>query len=563
MKKINYFEYIDGKLAFEGADSEIFKGATVLSQNDLADYAVPCFKFSKALRKSPVMIAEAMVELFNGDENFESVTAVNGYLNFKVNKNAFIKSVVDEVLASIHYGSSALGEGKTICLDYSSINIAKPFHIGHLSTTVIGAALARVYKYLGYNVMSINHLGDWGTQFGKLISAFKRWGNKEEIEAGGVRAMLKIYVKFHDEAEKDESLNDEARMYFKRIEDGAEEETALFHWFKDLTLKEVGTIYDRLNITFDSYNGESFYNDKMDVIIDELDDKGLLQVSDGAKVVNLDEYKMPPCLIVKADGATLYATRDLAAAEYRANTYNFEKCLYVVAYQQNLHFKQIFKVMELEGKDYASKCQHVAFGMVSLENVGSLSTRHGNVVFLEDVLDKCVEKAQDIIDAKSPNLENKEDVARMVGTGAVVFSALINNRIKDIVFSYDKVLSFEGESAPYMQYTYARANSIIAKAGERGEFTVPATLSETEFELVKSISQIPDVLVDLIDKNEPSFLTRQLIDIAKWYNKFYFECRIIGEEDNVKNFRLALTEATAKVLKDGLALLGIEVPEKM
>lgn len=563
MTKINYFEYIDGKLSFEGADEEVFKGSTVLSQNELADYTVPCFKFAKAFRRSPIEIANILAKCFENDENFESVIVANGYLNFKVNKGAYVKNVIDEVISSEKFGSSTIGNNRTICIDYSSINIAKPFHIGHLSTTVIGAALARVYKYLGFNVVSINHLGDWGTQFGKLISAFKRWGDKEKIEKGGVREMLSIYVKFHDEAEKDESLNDEARMYFKRIEDGCEEETALFHWFKDLTLKEVGKIYERLGIQFDSYDGESFYNDKMDVIIDELQEKHLLTESNGAKVVDLTEYKMPPCLILKADGATLYATRDLAAAEYRNNTYNFEKCLYVVAYQQNLHFQQIFKVMELMGKEYAHKVEHVAFGMVSLENVGSLSTRRGNVIFLEDVLNKCVEKATEIIQTKSPQLENKEDVAKMVGTGAVVFSALINNRIKDIVFSYDKVLSFEGESAPYMQYTYARANSVINKAGECGKYTIPTNLTESEFELVKAISQIPDVLLSLIEKNEPSFLTRQLLEIAKWYNKFYFECRIIGEEENIKNFRLTLTVATKKVLKDGLALLGIDVPEKM
>ncbi|MEG1805336.1 MAG: arginine--tRNA ligase [Clostridia bacterium] len=563
MAKINYFEYIDNKLECDGVDKSVFLGSAIISQNELADFTVPCFKFSKALRRSPMDVANTLAKLFENDPYFESVSVANGYLNFKIDKTTFIQSVIDDVLNCDFYGASDFGQGKTICLDYSSINIAKPFHIGHLSTTVIGASLARVYKCLGYHVVSINHLGDWGTQFGKLISAFKRWGDKDKIEKGGVREMLKIYVKFHDEADKDDSLNEEARMYFKRIEDGCAEELELFHWFKDLTLKEVGKIYDRLGITFDSYDGESFYNDKMDTIIDELDQKGLLTLSNGAKVVDLSEYKMPPCLIVKGDGATLYATRDLAAAEYRSKTYHFEKCLYVVAYQQNLHFQQIFKVMELMGKDYANKVEHVAFGMVSLENLGSLSTRHGNVVFLEDVLDKCVEKARDIIEAKSPDLENKEDVARIVGTGAVVFSALINNRIKDIVFSYEKVLSFEGESAPYMQYTYARANSVVTKAGVGGKYVVPHSLSESEFELAKAISQIPDILLALINKNEPSFLTRQLLDIAKWYNKFYFDCRIIGEEENVKNFRLALTNATKKVLKEGLSLLGIEVPEKM
>lgn len=557
----NYFEYIENKLNANSEDEKAFTSSVVISDNPLADYTVPCFRFAKIYRKSPMVIAEELKKNFDGDDTFESVTAVNGYLNFKLNKVKEAKDILNDSVKE-DYLKSDIGKGQTICLDYSSVNIAKPFHIGHLSTTVIGAALARIYKCLGYNVVSINHLGDWGTQFGKLISAYKRWGDKETIEKGGVRELLKIYVKFHEEAEKDESLNDEARAYFKKIEENSPEEMALFYWFKDLTLKEVGKIYDRLNVKFDSYNGESFYNDKMEGVIKELEDKGLLVESDGAKVVDLSQYKMPPCIILRSDGATLYATRDLAAAEYRYNTYHFTKCLYVVAYQQNLHFKQIFKVLELMGKPYVKGMEHVAFGMVSLENVGALSTRHGNVVFLEDVLDTSIQKAKDIITEKSPNLPDKDEIARKVGTGAVVFSALVNNRIKDIVFSYDKVLSFEGESAPYMQYTYARTKSVLNKAGTLGDFTID-TVTDTEFELIKNISQLPDILKSVIDKNEPSFLTRKLLDIAKCYNKFYFECNILNAEENTKNYRLAITFAVSNVIKNGLELLGIEVPEKM
>lgn len=558
---IDYFKYIDSKLSYEGEKGEIFQNAAQLSENSLADYTVPCFKFAKAFKKSPMLIAEQLKKNFDNDVNFESVAVVNGYLNFKLNKVEETKNVLIDARKE-DYLKSDIGNGKTVCIDFSSVNIAKPFHIGHLSTTVIGAALARIYKELGYKVVSINHLGDWGTQFGKLISAYKRWGDKETIEKGGVREMLKIYVKFHDEAEKDDSLNDEARMYFKRIEDNCPEEVSLFHWFKDLTLKEVGKIYDRLDIHFDSYNGESFYNDKMDGVIKELDDKGLLVLSEGAKIVDLSEYKMPPCIILRSDGATLYATRDLAAAEYRYNTYNFDKCLYVVAYQQNLHFKQIFKVLELMGKPYVKGMEHVAFGMVSLENAGALSTRHGNVVFLEDVLDTAINKAKDIIKEKSPNLEDKDEIARKVGTGAVVFSALVNNRIKDIVFSYDKVLSFEGESAPYMQYTYARALSVLNKVDSIGEYTVNE-VNETEFELIKNISQLKSVLINVTEKNEPSFLTRKLLDIAKCFNKFYFECNILNADENTKNYRLAITKCTSLVIKNGLKLLGIDVPSKM
>jgi arginyl-tRNA synthetase len=442
------------------------------------------------------------------------------------------------------------------------VNIAKPFHIGHLLTTVIGGALYRIYKKLGYNVVGINHLGDWGTQFGKLISAYKRWGVKEEIEQGGIRALNELYVRFHREAEEHPEYEDEARAYFKKIEQGDEECQALFHWFKDLTLKDVQRIYDMLDIHFDSYAGESFYSDKMQPVVDELREKNLLVESRGAQVVDLEAYNMPPCIILKSDGSSLYATRDMAAAMYRKATYDFYKCLYVVAYQQNLHFKQFFKVLEMMGKDWAQDLVHVAYGMVSLEE-GTMSTRKGNVVFLEDVITKCIEKAYKIIDEKNPNLENKEEVAQKVGVGAVIFGALYNNKIKDIVFSYDKVLNFDGETSVYVQYTCARAKSVLNKGGVPETFELPE-LSTQEIELVKAISTLPETVQAAAEKYEPSLIARFAVDVAQKFNKFYFDCKILAAEDEkTKNFRVALTNATLQALTNAFALLGIGIPEKM
>ena len=434
----------------------------------MGDLSLPCFKFAKVLRKSPAIIAEELAANIKEKlpAGVSDVCALNGYLNFKFDKLSEAKDVLDEIMAKgADYGSSDIGHGRKICLDYSSVNIAKPFHIGHLLTTVIGGSLYRIYNKLGFVSVGINHLGDWGTQFGKLIVAFKKWCSEEELAKGGMKVLTSIYVKFHEEAEKDPTLDDEARAWFKKIEDGDPEATRLFNIFKEVTLTEVKKTYERLKIRFDSYNGEAFYNDKMAPILQELTDKGLLIESDGAKVVDLSEYNMPPCLLVKADGATLYATRDLAAATYRKNTYDFYKSLYIVAYQQNLHFKQVFKVLELMGKDWAKDCVHVPFGMVSLED-GAMSTRKGKVVLLEDVLNKAVSKSLDIISEKNPDIENKEEVAETVGVGAVVFFALYNNRIKDMVFSYDKVLNFDGETALYVQYTTARCKSILRKVGD-------------------------------------------------------------------------------------------------
>ena len=561
---MDYKKYIAEKINVEGVSSdELYEMIALPPNTDMGDYALPCFKFAKLLRKSPVMIAEGLKNEVLTDEVISEVSAVNGYLNFKINKDGFVRSAIDKIFAEGEkYGSSNEGAGKTVCIDYSSINIAKPFHIGHLSTTVLGGALYRIYNFLGYKAVGINHLGDYGTQFGKLISAYKRWGDKEKIEKGGIRALNELYVKFHQEAETHPEYDDEARAYFKKIEQGDEECFALFTWFKELTLKDVNKIYELLDIRFDSYAGESFYSDKMQPIVDELKEKGLLVESRGAQVVDLEEYGMSPCIILKSDGTSLYATRDMAAAAYRKATYDFYKCLYVVAYQQNLHFKQFFKVLELMGKEWSKDLVHVAYGMVSLEE-GTMSTRKGNVVFLEDVISKCVEKAYTIIDQKNPNLEDKEEVAKKVGVGAVIFGALYNNKIKDIVFSYDKVLNFDGETSVYVQYTCARANSVLKKGGVPESYEIPA-LKAVEIDLVKALASFPETVREAAEKYEPSYIARFAVDVAQKFNKFYFDCKILSAEDEqTKTFRLALTAATAQSLKNAFALLGIGIPEKM
>ncbi len=541
---------------------EIYAMLALPPNTEMGDFALPCFRLAKTMRKPPVKIAEEICAAYPKDALVCEVTAVNGYVNFKIDRDFWAKETLGTILSAREkYGSSDEGQGKTVCIDYSSVNIAKPFHIGHLSTTVLGSALYKLHKFLGYRPVGINHLGDYGTQFGKLISAYKRWGKKEDIEKGGLRALNALYVRFHEEAEKDEALNDEARAFFKKIEDKDAESVALFEWFKELTLKDVGKIYDLLDVHFDSWAGESFYNDKMQPVIDELSEKGLLVESEGAKIVDLEAYGMPPCIILRSDGASLYATRDIAAAVYRKKTYDFYKCLYVVAYQQNLHFKQFFKVLELMGKEWAKDLVHVAYGMVSLED-GSMSTRKGKVVYLQDVIDKCVEKALGIITEKNPSLENKEEIAKTVGVGAVIFGALYNNKIKDITFSYDKVLNFEGETSCYVQYTCARANSVLAKGGRAQSFEAKNILPQ-EFELIKQLSDFPATLKDALDKYEPCFIARYAVDLAQKYNKFYFDCKILGAEEGDKNFRLALTEATLITLKNALSLLGIGVPEKM
>ncbi len=560
---MNYREYIANRIKAEGVSAkEIEEAIAVPPNTDMGDYALPCFKFAKVMRKPPVVIANELAAGIAPDGVIAEVTAVNGYLNFKIDKAGLAKSTLAQIEdEGDFYGASRKGAGKTVCIDYSSVNIAKPFHIGHLSTTVLGSALYKIYTFLGYNVVGINHLGDYGTQFGKLICAYKHWGDKANIEAGGIHAINDLYVRFNNEAT--EEMEAEAREYFRLIESGDKEANEIFEWFKSLTLAYVNKIYRRLGVKFDSYNGERFYSDKMQPVIEELEEKGLLKESEGAKIVDLEEYGMPPCLILRSDGASLYATRDLAAAYYRKDTYDFYKCLYVVAYQQNLHFKQIFKVLELLGKDWAKDMVHVAYGMVSLED-GAMSTRKGKVVWLEDVIEKCVEKAYTVINDKNPALENKRDIAEKVGIGSVIFGALYNNKIKDIVFSYDKVLSFEGETGVYCQYTCARANSVLQKAGEE-RFTLPENLSvePQEYEVVKTLAAFPEAVCDAAEKYEPSIIARYAVDLAQKFNKFYFDCKILTAEPAAKGFRLQLTKAVLQTLTNALSLLGIGVPEKM
>ena len=527
------------------------------------DYSLPCFRFAKISGKSPVAVAQELKDKIALPEGIEKVESLAGYLNFYTDKKVFVKTALEKVLEKKQdYGKSDIGKGKTVCIDYSSVNIAKPFHIGHLSSTAIGGALYRIFGFLGYAAVGINHLGDWGTQFGKMLAAYKLWGDAEKVEKGGVAALLELYVRFHKEAENNPELDDLARSWFKKIEDFDEEATTLFNKFKELTLAEAFKVYDRLRIKFDSYAGESFYNDKLDAVVNELEAKGLLRESEGAKVVDLEAYNMPPCIIVKSDGASLYSTRDIAAALYRKKTYDFDKCLYVVAYQQNLHFKQWFKVIELMGYPWAKDLEHIAFGMVSLPD-GAIKSRAGNVVFLEDVLNRAVEKSLQVITEKSPDLENKKEIAEQVGVGAVIFSVLYNNRIKDIVFNYDKVLNFDGETGPYVQYTHARCCSVLAKGTLGREKDFSALDNEESVEVVKLLDTFPDAVREAADKREPCVLSRHIVELAKAYNKFYLAHRIINAPEGAKNVRLMLTSAVRQVIKNGLTLLGMGAPEKM
>ena len=531
---------------------------------EMGDFAFPCFKLSKTLRMGPPVIAGKLQSALASDEIIDHVECVGGYLNFFLHKTGYAQSIVEKVLEQKEkYGSSDEGQGRVICIDYSSINIAKRFHIGHLSTTMIGNALYKIYEHLGYKCVGINHLGDWGTQFGKMIAAYLKWGNKEEVEKNGVDALTALYVRFHQEAEKDPSLEDEGRLWFKKIEDNDPKATEIFNWFKEITLKDAQRVYDMLGVKFDSYAGESFYNDKMQPIIDELREKGLLVESQGAYVVDLEEDNMPPCLILKKDGATLYATRDIAAAFYRKKTYHFYKDLYVVAYQQNLHFKQWFKVVEKMGYEWSKDLEHVPFGMVSYEG-RALSTREGYVVYLDELLNRAVEQAREIIEEKSPHLPDKDKVARQVGIGAVVFFDLFNNRIKDIDFRWDRALNFDGETGPYVQYTHARCCSLLAKAGELdAEADYAALENPAAQEVVRTLERFPEVVSEACHRNEPSLVTRYTVELASNFNRFYYENRILTEDAAQSKARANLTAATASCLRTALSLIGVEAPEKM
>ena len=540
---------------------------------DMGDAAFPCFTLAKAFRKAPPAIAaelcEKVGEAVSNSKLFQKVAAVGGYLNFYLKRGALASEVVSDILAKgERYGMSDEGAGKKVLVEFSSPNIAKPFHIGHLVTTALGSSLERIYSFLGYDTVKINHLGDWGTQFGKLISAYKRWGDAETIEADPINELLKIYVKFHSEAEEHPELEDEARAYFKLLEDGDEEITKLWKFFVDASLKEFNKTYKLLDISFDSYAGESFYSDKMPEVVELLKEKNLLEESDGAQVVRFDDDNIPPCIILKSDGTTIYATRDLAAAIYRKRTYDFDKNIYVVGTPQALHFKQIFSVLDKMGYEWSKDCVHVGFGYVRFPDK-VLSTRHGDVVFLEDVLRESIEKTKEVIinSATSKNIDDIDEVSEKIGVGAILYSFLKNGREKDIVFTWKDILDFEGESGPYVQYAYARGKSVLRKAEESGIDYSAADLSllegNDEFELVKLINSFGDAVKDAANKNEPCCVTRYVTDLAQLFNKFYNTCNIMKSEPMLRDARLKLTEATCVCIKSALYLIGVRVVEKM
>lgn len=553
--------------------SEIQDMVEVPQDAKMGDYAFPCFKLAKVLRKAPPLIAKGIAEGISGAPIFEKVEQVNAYVNMFISKEEFVKDTLEEVLAKgDDFGKSDIGGGKKVIVEYSSPNIAKPFHIGHIRSTVIGNSIYKLYDALGYDVVRINHLGDYGTQFGKMICAYRHWGNKEDVINEPIKTLLEYYTKFHVEVENHPELDDEAREIFTKLEHGEPEELELWQWFRDESLKEFTRVYDMLGITFDSYAGESFYSDKMPRFVQELKDKGIMEESQGANIVNLEEYGLGVALITKSDGSTLYITRDIAAANYRKETYDFYKNIYVVASQQNLHFQQWKKVLDLLGYKWEKDCIHVPFGLVSLEE-GTMSTRHGRVVFLEDVLNKAVEKTREIIKEKNPNAAEADidEIAKTVGIGAVIFQELSNNRIKDYVFKWDKVLNFDGETGPYVQYTHARCASVLRKAGEDVVKKASAVdsidckylCSESAYELAKLLYKFPDVVADAGEKYEPSIVTRHIVDMAQGFNRFYHDEHILTDNEDEQVAKIALVMAAKNAIKNGLALLGMKAPERM
>lgn len=553
-------DHISSALGIE--KDEVLRSIEIPPKQDMGDFAFPCFQLAKTLRKAPNMIAAELKEKLDIPE-IERIEVMGPYVNFFLNKSIYLEGVVKKVLeAGNEYGSSTFGDGKTVIVEYSSPNIAKPFHVGHLFTTVIGNSLSRIFKFQGFNTERINHLGDWGTQFGKLISGYERWVDKEKLQKSPIEELNRIYVKFHEEAEKDPSLDIEARLHFKNLEDGVEYEVALWKEFRELSLMVFERVYKELGVEFDSYAGESFYGDKMDEVVDILEEKGILTESNGAKVVMLDDYNMPPTIIRKADGATIYATRDLAAAIYRKRTYDFHKNIYVVGTPQALHFRQVFKTLSLAGFEWADDCVHVGFGLVKFPGK-MMSSRKGDVVLLDDLLKEAVITAEKIIHDKNPNLADKENVARKVGIGAIIFTYLKNSREKDIIFDWDEILSFDGETGPYVQYTYARAKSILRKneMAEHSDLTLLNT--QEEFELSKTLEGFGSAVKVAMDKYEPSVITRYVLQVAKDFNKFYNNCQINSAEEQLKFARLHLVQATTIVIRNALELLGIETVEEM
>jgi len=569
--KVEIAKLLNGLI--EGMEyEEILSIIEVPTDEKMGDYAFPCFKLAKIMRKAPPAIASDLAARLQDNPLFRKVESVNAYLNMFMSREEFAVAVLQEVMpAPEKYGSSDLGQNRKVIVEFSSPNIAKPFHIGHIRSTVIGNAIYKIYDCLGYDTVRINHLGDYGTQFGKMIVAYRRWGNKEDVVNAPIETLLSYYVRFHEEVEKDPELDVEARAAFSALEKGAPEEMELWQWFREESLKEFSKVYKLLNIEFDSYAGESFYSDKMDRFVKELDEKGLLKESNGARIVDLEQYGLPPALITKSDGSTLYITRDIAAAVYRKEHYDFYKNLYIVGNQQLLHFQQWIKIVELLGYQWARDCIHIPFGLVTLEDGDALSTRKGKVVFLEDVLKKAVEKTREIIIEKNVNTDNIDETAAQVGIGAVIFNELSNSREKDYVFSWDKVLTFDGETGPYVQYTHARACSIMRNAGTEAvkkamdinNIKAEYISSESAFRLAKLIYGYPEAVVEAGERYEPSFVARHIVDVAQAFNRLYHDEHILVDNEEEKISKLALIIAAKTVIKNGLGLLGVHAPEKM
>ena len=550
-------------------ENEIYGYIEIPKDSTNGDYAFPCFKLAKVMKKSPMQIAEEIKERISIDEEkILKIDIAGGYINFYINKNILVKDVLQRIEDEEEYCKAPSKKNKNIVIDYSSPNIAKPFHIGHLKTTVIGGALYNIYKYLGYNVTGVNHLGDYGTQFGKLIEGCKLWGDEYDLRENSIDKLAEIYKRINELCKEDESVLERCRENFKLLEQGDEYCVKLWQEFKDLSIKEFQKIYDLLGTKFDSWNGEAFYADKTDEVIEILKSTGKLQESEGAMIVDLSDVGIEtPCIVCKSNGSTIYATRDLAAILYRARTYDFDKCIYVTSYEQNLHFKQIFEVAKLLGLDekYTNGLEHVPYGFVRL-STGRMSTRLGNFVKVEDLLNDAISQAEKIIEEKNPNLENKEEIAKKVGIGAVIFNDLATSRIKDEVFDIDSMLNFQGETGPYIQYTYVRTNSVLEKVGKVPSFNdINCELLQDEYSqnVIKLIYSFEDVLNQVIEKSEPSLLARYLIDLSKAYSNFYNENKIISEDENTQNARVFLTYAVGKTLKSGAKLIGMEMPEKM
>ena len=544
---------------------------------EMGDYSFPCFKLSKELRKAPNIIAQELVNRINIEDSvFFKISNVGPYINFFIKPTEYFSNVISEmILRKYDYGSSKNNLDKTIVIDYSSTNIAKPFHIGHIRSTLIGNVIKNIYKFLGYNTIGVNHLGDYGTQFGKIIAAYKLWGNDDQINADPINQLLKLYVDFNNLCKTDENMLETARNYFNRLENGDEESVKLWNWFKDISLLEFQKVYDKLKVEFDSYRGEAYHSQFINDVVKELEEKNLLTESDGCKIVNLDKYNLPPALILKSNSSSTYITRDIATALTRKKDYNFSKNIYVVATQQKLHFEQLIAVLKEMGYEWANDCIHVSFGMVSVKDdflgtSAKLSTREGNVIFLNDVLEKSVEKTLEIINERNNTLENKEIVAKEVGIGAVIFQELFNTRIKDYSFDWNNVLNFEGETGPYVQYSAARAYSILEKNDFYSQINnidiskfSNYEMNVDELALVKSIYKFEDILLDSAKKYEPSILARYITEVAKLFNKFYNSCPINNQEENIKEFRLVLTYCSRILIEIGLGLLGMDTPQKM